>query len=188
MTIRLLILITAAILLNCSGRTEVKTAEEINADQAKVDTLRSLYGNHTLHYFSNSAEKDTFKISVLGKSIVGGQIKFEIMDAKGQWVLNETFQAYNLIGYGLQSDATDEQKVAYIKNRIDAFFDEDNFHKPAIATDEPFDKSYSEKAIWEDIKSDHSSIGFHYLIGEEDGRNIAYSKTLKKTVIYFGCC
>lgn len=39
------------------------------------------------------------------------------------------------------------------------------------------------KDIWKDIRSGESAVGFYYLVGEEDGRHIAYSKKLKKVVV-----
>jgi hypothetical protein len=76
----------------------------------------------------------------------------------------------------------------YIRNRIKEFFEEKNFKYPAIKQDEVLDEDYSDKEIWNDIQSDRTAIGFFYLIGEEDGRTIAYSKKTKKVVMYFNCC
>jgi hypothetical protein len=76
----------------------------------------------------------------------------------------------------------------YMRNRVKEFFDEKNFNYPAIKQDEVFDEDYSDMEIWNDIKSDRTAIGFYYLIGEEDGRTIAYSKKTKKVVMYFNCC
>ena len=76
----------------------------------------------------------------------------------------------------------------YIKDKLDKFFNEDNFHQPAIAANDSFDEDYTKKEIWDDIISDRTAIGFYYLIGEEDGRHIAYSKKLGKVVLYYNCC
>jgi hypothetical protein len=73
-------------------------------------------------------------------------------------------------------------------NRIREFFKEKNFYSPAIKQDEIFNEDLSDKEIWTEIKSDSSAIGFYYLIGEEDGRKIAFSKKKNKIVMYFNCC
>ena len=83
---------------------------------------------------------------------------------------------------------TDDDRRAYIRKRMQHFFDDENFLIPAIKAAEEFESQYSEKAYWESIKNDPKAIGFYYLIGEEDGRSIAYSKELKKVVMYFNCC
>lgn len=93
-----------------------------------------------------------------------------------------------LLGYGLKHNPTDKQVEEYIKDRIDKFFNDDNFRQPAIASNDTFDEDYTKKEIWDDIISDQTSVGFHYLIGEEDGRNIAFSKKQKKVVLYYNCC
>jgi hypothetical protein len=68
------------------------------------------------------------------------------------------------------------------------FFGEKNFLAPAIKENENFDSDYSDKNIWFDIREDRTATGFSYSIGEEDSRKIAFSKKLKKVVLYFNCC
>ena len=63
-----------------------------------------------------------------------------------------------------------------------------NFINPAIAADDKFEADYSDKEIWDDIKSDPTAIGFYYMLGEEDGRRIAFSKKTGKVLMYFNCC
>ena len=87
---------------------------------------------------------------------------------------------------GIGASVKDQEN--FIKSRVLEFFDEKNFKTPAIKSDEVFDEDYSDKDIWESIKNDKHAIGFYFLIGEEDGRSIAYSKRLKKVVLYFNCC
>ena len=58
----------------------------------------------------------------------------------------------------------------------------------ALSKKDKFDSDESEIDIWLEIKSDPTSIGFNYLIGEEDIRFIAYFKKLKKVGLYFNCC
>ena len=93
-----------------------------------------------------------------------------------------------LLDYGIKDDPTSSETEDYIKNRIDNFFNEDNFHQPAISKNDSYEEDYSKKDIWDDISSDETSVGFYYLIGEENGRHVAYSKKLKKVVVYFNCC
>ena len=73
-------------------------------------------------------------------------------------------------------------------SRIEGFFNENNFLNPAIKKDEKFDPDYSDKETWDEIQSDKAAIGFSYLLGEEDGRKIAFSKKKRIVVMYFNCC
>mgnify|MGYP006253084003 CR=1 FL=1 len=141
--------------------------------------------------FSNSTNKDTFKLKVKGDDILKSRIFFTITTSKGDVIHTESFDGYSLIDYRLteeKANPNDDDRRAYIQQRMQHFFDDENFLVPAIKAEEEFESQYSNKAFWEDIKNDNNAVGFYYLIGEEDGRSIAYSKKMKKVVMYFNCC
>jgi hypothetical protein len=154
--------------------------------QNKVEIL--LLTNVITHHFSSSTSKDTFKIRLIGKTITESKFEFEIKTSHGLVIHFETYPSYYLVGYGLDPNANEIEQSEYIGGRISKFFDEENFRQPAISKDELFDEDYSNKEIWDDIKSDSTSVKFAYLIGEEGNGQIAYSKKLKKVVTIFSCC
>lgn len=168
--------------------------EPMNAEKTGVHVEEHLlqeavlYENTILHEFSSPVEKDSFKIQLTGRSINEGEVSFEIKSKHGHIILDETFPATYLLDYGLKANPTEEETADYIKERIDKFFDESNFINPAISRQDSFDADYSEKQIWEEVLADTTSVGFYYLVGEEDGRHITYSKRLRKAVVYFNCC
>jgi len=165
-----------------------KSAEQKTEEVKTRDNDSILYAKEMLHNFSSAVSKDAFKIYVTGQSINDGQIKFQIINNDGLVLLDERFASSRFLDYGLNANSTDQEKEEYIKGKIDKFFNPDNFHTPAISATDKFDEDYSRKTIWDDIISDQTSIGFYYLIGEEDGRHIAYSKKLGKIVMYYNCC
>jgi hypothetical protein len=114
---------------------------------------------------------------------------FKITKSDGTELLNEEFPSYLLIDYGFEGDVNSvKDREDYLKRRIKDFFNDRNFLYPAVKQDENYDEDYSDKDIWDEIKSDHTIVGFSYLIGEEDSRKIAFSKKKKKVVMYFNCC
>jgi hypothetical protein len=141
-----------------------------------------------LHNFSSIVDKDTFKITVYGKSLNDGKFRFQIVASSGKPILDETYETTRLLDYSLKANATDIEIEDHIKARIDKFFNEDNFNQPAISRDATFDEDYSEREIWDDLVADQTAVGFYYLIGEEDIRRIAFSKKLGKVVMYYNCC
>lgn len=188
-------------ILGCSTKTDTQTGnqadtiksdaqiDDVNAGQTKVRTIDSvLYKSETLHYFSSTTDEDSFKIIVTGQSIKDGQFKFQITSKDGQVILDESYETTMLLDYGLKANPTDNEIEEYIKTRIDKFFNGDNFNQPAIVANDKFDEDYTKREIWDDIISDQTSVGFYYLIGEEDGRHIAFSKKLRKVVLYYNCC
>lgn len=118
--------------------------------------------NNLCHVFSHESKMDFFKIAVSGKSIIEGTVRLTINDYEGNEILNEEFPAKYLLGYALDYDASIMDKEDFIRKRVADFFNEENFHYPAIAKDEIFDEDYSNQEIWNDIYSDRSAIGFYY--------------------------
>jgi len=148
-----------------------------------------LIEQRAVHAFSKVDKKDEFYICIRGKSIAEGNVIFTIISNDKITILREEFPSYLLMNYGFEGDLESvKDREKYMINRIKKFFEEKNFKYPAIKQDEVFDEDYSDKEIWNDIQSDRTAIGFNYLIGEEDGRTIAYSKKTKKVVMYFNCC
>ncbi len=172
-----------------STEFERKDSITIKGKQEAESASDVLLKNEVKHLFSDTLAADLFQIFLKGDSLISSTVAFNIISSKGDTLHHETFPAAYLIGYELISDsATLAQKEAVIKRRISKFFDEKNFLTPAIKPDQKFNPEYIEKSVWEDLKSDESAIGFYYLVGEEDGRRIAYSKKQKKVVLYFNCC
>lgn len=142
-----------------------------------------------LTIFSNSKEKDEFLIYLVGETIYGGTVFFQIKNYEGMVIHNESFPSKFLIGHEFVGNRnSQEEKEEFIIERIKNFFNEENFQFPAISAEENFDEDYSDKDIWEDILSDETAVGFYYLIGEGNGRKIAYSKNNRKVEIYHYCC
>ena len=141
------------------------------------------------HYFSNTESKDTFQIVLIGNDIINGEVNLIILSTAGDTIFTESFPSRYIIGYGLFGEEdTKEKKESYILKRMNEFFDEGNFSRPAIRENESCDPDYSDCEIWDLLKKDQTTIGFHYLIGEERSCSIAYSKVLNRVVKYFCCC
>jgi len=148
-----------------------------------------LLKNSVNKVFSNPNKKDKFTISIIGESILEGEMVFKITDFEGTEILNETYPSNVLInGYIFDEKSTSKELEEYIKKRVSEFFKEDNFSIPALSIDSKFDSDYSVKKNWTDIKSDSSAVGFYYLIGLENGCRISYSKKQKQVLKYFCCC
>ncbi|MDA9337760.1 hypothetical protein N9Q51_00225 [Flavobacteriaceae bacterium] len=148
-----------------------------------------LLKNGVYKVFSNPNKKDKFTISIIGESILEGEMVFKIIDFEGTEILNESYPSNVLInGYIFDEKSTSKELEEYIKKRVSEFFKEDNFSIPALSIDSKFDSDYSVKKNWTDIKSDSSAVGFYYLIGLENGCRISYSKKQKQVLKYFCCC
>lgn len=139
------------------------------------------------HAFSDPKTEDTFLLTASGENgLEASNIVLSILNAAGVEIYREEFQGYDLIDYGIADYKGTRDE--YVKGRMEAFFEEENFTTPAIKSDEEYDEDFSDETIWKDIKANPDAIGFFYLLGVEDGRSIAWSSSQQKTVLYFNCC
>lgn len=174
---------------------QTKTLDQLNNivenfeldDSSDNDTIK--FEQRKFCFFSSNDEKDEFLITITGETVYTGTMIFQITTHHGSLILKESYPAHFLLGYAFLGDPNSlKDKEEFIIKRATEFFNENNFNNPAISPEEDFDEDYSDKEIWEDIISDKTSIGFYYLIGEGDGRRIAFSKKKKRVVLYFNCC
>ena len=159
-----------------------------NEKEGTPKTTDILIENQTTHVFSDTAAPDTFKITLHGDSLLTSKAILEIVSSEGEVLYKDEFDADFLFDYNLQVNATALEREEFIRDRVENFFNAENFIKPAIKPEHRLDPNYSNKAVWDEIKADTTAIGFYYQLGKEDGRWLAYSKKQNKVVLYFNCC
>ena len=150
-----------------------------------IDSSKTILYTSFTHTFSNPEKKDRFQISVFGKTIIGGQVIFIILNFKNEKIFTETFPATDLLGDEEDVLVTKKQKEDKIKERINSFFAVNKFFTPAIRKNEKFDANNYDRDLWNEFKSDPSVVGFGYQYGYEGYYKIAYSKIKKSVVKYF---
>lgn len=200
--------ITSALLFSiaisaCGDKSEPKEAQETtgspktettgNPGDSAENSAKSefLIESKKLHAFSNPEKKDVFFIGIKGKNLLNGKVIFTITSSDGKQLLSEEFDADYLLGYDFTGDIKSRKETdAFIKKRIESFFDAKNFSVPAIENDVVFgdQEYYIDKETWEEIKTNKQAIGFYYLLGKEDGKHIAFSVKKQKIVMYYNCC
>ena len=163
-----------------------KYGESVNSSAST--NAEPLAHNVRLHKFSDAEKQDTFKITLLGDSPETALVKFEIVSSNGEVIYKDEFESNYLFDYNLQQNATSQERNEFILARINTFFDDENFITPAIKSDQIFDPNYSDEKVWNAVKQEAGATGFHYQLGKEDGRWIAYLKQQDKVALYFNCC
>ena len=147
------------------------------------------YEISTSKYFSSAEVRDEFILRVSGDSFVEGTFSFTINQENGKVLFHEEYPTRALLDYGYNGDKDDPaQMEAYMRNRLNSFFQDKHFREPAIGAEEEYDEDYSTREVWDSIAADREAVGFYYLIGEEAGCWIAYNKAADKVDKYFCCC
>lgn len=152
------------------------------------DTTQKLLRYSCRHVFSDPAEKDSLVLTLYGKHIENANFVFEIWNSRGKKLFRQVFNSYDML-----IDLSDEpvaRKQDSVKSYAARFFDQSNFHTPAIDTSEKFDDDYSnpiesDRKDWKQVKADKSAVGFTYNYGYEGTTAIAWSKSAKKVVEIF---
>jgi len=148
------------------------------ADTGKFSDITSI-----VHIFSDPVEKDTFKLILIGKLLLKGELSFKIINFKGRLIYSNKFSVIEFLGDMDDSSSTKQQKVDTFKMRFNHFFDEENFSSPALDPNQPLDSDYVAINIQKDIRSDPKAVGFAYAYGYEGSYVIAWSKRNKRVVI-----
>lgn len=165
----------------CMGCSEIKKTERA---EKEVPVLKQYI---QLHTFSDPIKLDTFKLTVIGSSVMQSKTTLEIISYEGKPLYTDTFGTKLLvnepINMGIESDSsTAEDERKFIKSELKFLFYE-NFRQPAIGENESFDKDSSTE-YWHEIKANKKAINFVYPSVNRSLKNIAYSKKLKKAVVY----
>jgi hypothetical protein len=169
--------------------SEITELELLN-NKLKTDKLTINKTISETHFFSNTMTKDTFKLQMIGESILSSKIELTIITNSGIQIFYKVFDSTDLIGYGLVgvNNPTKNDQENYILKRCYNFFDESCFHKPAISKEEIIDADYYDPQYFDLIKKQDNSISFVFLIGEENNIGIVYILDLKKVVEFWSCC
>lgn len=142
-----------------------------------------------LRSFTDTTTLDTFKIVLQGTKPKNMELVFTITPANGQPVYNKILKASELLdNYSETLDLAKEKKqMAFIKEEMDLFFEEENFLEPAVTENEEPDQNAPDKNFFAELKKTGLN-GFQYRLGKESKVYIAWSTADKKTKIYYQCC
>ncbi|WP_400193728.1 hypothetical protein [Hymenobacter sp. B81] len=171
--------------------TDVAAPEPLDTATASVahaqsDTLKAVRARHL---FSSPSAPDLFQLVLRGDSLLSSEATFSITAADGTVIFRETLSSADLeaaLVYEMtRPGATKAEREAYLRRRMDEFFAEKNFRRPAIGPQENYQPGLTDRATWDDLRRRPDAWSFRYLVGKEDGRRIAWSP-LKKQVVRYG--
>ncbi|TGE10273.1 hypothetical protein [Hymenobacter fodinae] len=171
-----------------SSDTAPATAEPMDTARpaivnAQSDTLKTV---RKRHIFSAPATPDVFTLALRGPNLLSSEATFTITTTGGQVIFREVLTAPDLeaaLVYEMKdSTATQAEREAYVRRRMDEFFAEKNFQRPALPASATYQPGLADRTAWDDLHQRSDALGFHYLVGKEDRRVIAWSP-LRKQVI-----
>ncbi|UOQ72191.1 hypothetical protein [Hymenobacter cellulosilyticus] len=151
---------------------------------AQSDTLQVVRARHV---FSAPGTPDQFMAVLRGASVLNGEVSITITDAAGQVIFREMLSPGDLeasMVYEMKTaTATQAEREAFVRRRLNTFFAESNFRKPAIGPKETYAPGELDRPTWDDLRQRPDAVSFQYLVGKEDRKRIVWSP-LKKQVVH----
>jgi len=156
------------------------------SNENKVDAITE---KTSLQAFTDTVKLDTFKLTLTGKKSDDMVLKFTINNYEGVEIYNKEIKATDLLKSYLASEdlKKENDKITFINEQIDVFFNEEHFLVPAITEDQKLDDNTPDKAFYEELKQTQLN-GFYYSLGKDKSIYIAWSNKDKKVKVYYQCC
>lgn len=139
--------------------------------------------------FSDLNKLDTFKVSLNGKDANDMMLNLRIIAFTGKEIYALDIKGTDLINNYKESVSfkNDDQKVQFLKEELNLFFDDENFLEPAVTADEQPDQHVPDKAFYAELKQTGLN-GFNYRLGKETKVYIAWSAKDQIVKRYYQCC
>lgn len=170
--ISILVVITILLFFACNSSSNT----ESTADLTKFEKI-------TTTPFTDTIKLDTFKVSWKGKTAKGSVLLFKIVSYKGEEIYQTRISVDELVK-GNEKLKTEAEKLKFLKNEINYFFEEEHFLWPAVIPAEKPDKNVPDKAFYEELKQTKLN-GFNYRTGNESKVYIAWSEKENKVKVYY---
>lgn len=146
-----------------------------------------LLENSVARQFDGKGGDEVFTVTLKGENYLDGEIELRIDNDRGERIYTDTFPAIMLAATYDETINTPEKQDQLVIDRMNGFFDQSNFREPAIDGDMPHDDNMVSQEVYNELKAGKTT-GFHYLIGKENTKFVAWSDRAGKVVMYFNCC
>lgn len=143
----------------------------------------------TTYAFSDTVKQDTFKVAIVGKQLSEMKLVFTIHSFNGGEIYKQEVSANELLkSYLASAELKDEEdKINFLKEEINYFFDEKHFLAPAVTENENPDKNVPDVAFYNELKKSRLN-GFEYRFSKDKSYYIAWSDPAQKVKVYYRCC
>ncbi len=138
--------------------------------------------------FSSLEFEDTFELVLIGDSLLNSTGYFRILSSNGDTLLHES-HPHTAFYSSYRFEENDYEGIRNeILGQLSNFFNPAKFSRPIITDEKTFWEDNSKPDIWNEFKSDTSSIGFQISLYEEYVRELGFSQLKNKVVVIWACC
>ena len=133
--------------------------------------------------FTDTVKLDTFKVSLQKTTSKGNALIFKIIAYQGKEIYQTNIQTDALIKAN-DNLKTERDKMKFLTNEVQYFFEDEHFLWPAVMPNEQADKNVPDKAFHDELKQTKLN-GFNYHIGKDAKVYIAWSVKEQKVKVYY---
>lgn len=159
------------------------------SEQKNLETSKNGLEKSITYHFSDSIKVDTFKVVLQGENSQDMALVFTIKSHNGQEIYKHRIKAADLLKSYLATAEmkAERDKIKFLKEEIDFFFDERHFLEPAVTENEEPDKNVPDLAFYNELKK-LGLNGFDYRLAKDNKIYIAWSVKEQRVKIYYQCC
>ena len=133
--------------------------------------------------FTDTVKLDTFKVSLRETTSNGNAIIFKIISHQGKEIYQTSIQTDAFLKAN-DNLKTERDKMKFLNNEVQYFFEEEHFLWPAVIPSEQADKNVPDKVFHNELKETKLN-GFNYQLGTEAKVYIAWSVKENKVKVYY---
>ena len=142
--------------------------------------------------FSGPLSSDVFNLTAYGADTLNAHIIFLIQNSVGDTIWRDSLTSASFCGTGYDPDFPNdlelkpEARKRRLFERMESFFSEANFLKPAMPYNEPFGGECLDSLACAEFSRDSTVIGFVYSPYRDLRIDIGYSRTRRAVIKYQG--
>ena len=133
--------------------------------------------------FTDTIKLDTFKVSLQETTSKGNALIFKIISHQGKKIYQTSIQTDGFLKTN-DNLKTERDKMKFLSNEVQYFFEEEHFLWPAVIPSEQADKNVPDKTFHNELKETKLN-GFNYRLGTEAKVYIAWSVKENKVKVYY---
>lgn len=150
---------------------------------AKVWVDTSVY-----FHFSNEAEKDKFRIKIVGDEYYDAMIYFWITQKNKNLLFTDSFPLIDALSIALEGGGhygTDSQKERFVRKYVDNFLDPENINGAIMDESANLVEEYKVHPNFENLIADSAYRTFTYAKKKNSETLISFSPVQKQAMIYY---
>jgi hypothetical protein len=151
--------------------------------------LAKVWVDTTVHFnFSDPAEKDKFKIKIVGDEYYDAMVYFWVVRKDRSLIFSDSFPLIDALSIALDGGGhygTDSQKERFVRRYVDGFLDPENINGAILDESANLVEEYKVHPNFENLIADSAYKTFSYAKKKNSETLISFSPVQKQAMVYY---